>query len=130
MFNSPAFQYGSREASAFWEGRIPSDAGIVLTHGPPRNHLNANWAGDGVGCEYLLQELRGVKPLLVVFGHIHESAGQTFLMFDPGLPSDIRLVNAAVIAKHNSSHVISAVRTAIGANRLTQEPFLPILITI
>ena len=32
---------------------------------------------DGMGCEYLLAEVRRVKPTLHVFGHVHWGAGRT-----------------------------------------------------
>jgi len=79
-FGSFAFQY-PRDGD-FWSGRLPSDADIVLVHGPPLCHLDANLYGGHVGCKSLLKELYRIKPKLVVCGHIHESAGQEILNYN------------------------------------------------
>lgn len=51
-----------------WFQKLPRGIDIVLTHGPPRGHL------DGVkksGCVFLAQEVARARPRLVVYGHIH-----------------------------------------------------------
>jgi calcineurin-like phosphoesterase family protein len=55
-----------------WKDRIPRDTDIVLVHGPPRGYVD----GGGKGCKFLLEELRSVRPRLVVCGHIHEGSGR------------------------------------------------------
>lgn len=62
------FQYDRKEN--FWSNRIPEDADVVVTHGPPACHLDLT-ALYPMGDEYLLEEVRRVKPLMHVFGHIH-----------------------------------------------------------
>lgn len=53
---------------------IPDDIDIVMTHGPPMGILD--WCPQGnLGCKNLLRAIRGVKPLMHCFGHIHESSG-------------------------------------------------------
>jgi Icc-related predicted phosphoesterase len=48
---------------------------VLVTHGPPRGI--GDWLGeDGrEGCEELLAAVRRVRPLLHVFGHIHQDGG-------------------------------------------------------
>lgn len=71
-----AFQYP--RSKDFWGGKIPEDTDILITHGPPRAHLDLL----SLGCVYLLQELWCVHPRLHVFGHVHEGAGTEWLQFD------------------------------------------------
>ncbi|SMQ48989.1 unnamed protein product [Zymoseptoria tritici ST99CH_3D7] len=63
-----AFQYPREED--MWTGKIPQDADIVVTHGPPRFHLDLPGV-RAMGDPFLLREVRRTKPLLHVFGHIH-----------------------------------------------------------
>jgi len=56
--------------------QIPSDAEIVITHGPPYGILDECTDGVLAGCEDLKNELLNrVKPLYHIFGHIHEGYG-------------------------------------------------------
>ncbi|KAI8974813.1 Metallo-dependent phosphatase-like protein [Trametes punicea] len=61
------FQYPQGEAT--WA--IPSDTDILVTHGPPKYHLDVG----GFGCRELLRELWQLRPLMHVFGHIHGGRG-------------------------------------------------------
>ncbi|KAL1970034.1 hypothetical protein VTN77DRAFT_6439 [Rasamsonia byssochlamydoides] len=72
-----AFQYPRTED--IWRERMPSDVDVLITHGPPRGHLDLN-----SGCLSLLRELWRLdkKPRLHVFGHIHEGHGQEWVEFD------------------------------------------------
>ncbi len=74
---------------AHWD-RIPEGTEILVTHGPPRSVLDRMALGRNVGCVELLERVRQVRPLLHVFGHIHEARGQGRF---PGLAT--RFVNAA-----------------------------------
>ncbi|KAF2476949.1 Metallo-dependent phosphatase [Lindgomyces ingoldianus] len=69
-----AFQYGSEDAAQLWDA-IPSDTDIVVTHTPPRNHCDAAGTKERTGCEALLNVLSRVRPMLSIFGHIHEARG-------------------------------------------------------
>ena len=52
------------------------DVDIVLTHGPPYGVLDRVVPGGfSVGCEYLFRAVERARPLLHVFGHIHEGYG-------------------------------------------------------
>jgi len=69
-----AFAYERGEAANIFRA-IPKDTDILLTHGPPHGVLDQTIGGDNAGCEDLLKKLDEVRPLLHVFGHIHEARG-------------------------------------------------------
>lgn len=71
----------SEAAQALWDP-IPSDADIVITHGPPKDHCDKNRQGVSCGCEALAQKLSRVRPKLAVCGHIHESRGADRVIWD------------------------------------------------
>lgn len=73
-----AFQYPRSDGHDFWAGRIPQDTDILITHGPPRAHLDLL----NLGCPGLLAEIWRVKPRLHVFGHVHEGYGTETLEFN------------------------------------------------
>ena len=75
-FGNWAFQYTRGED--VWAETIPRDIDVLVTHGPPRAHLDLL----RLGCEHLLRELWRVRPTLHVFGHVHEGAGTEWLRFD------------------------------------------------
>ena len=60
-----------------WTDIVPSDLDILVTHAPPKTHLDL-----GYGCEHLLRALWRTRPTLHVFGHIHEGYGEEWLCFD------------------------------------------------
>ena len=71
-----AFQY-DRGTDAF-QHQIPLNNDILVTHSPPRYHLDvAGW-----GEISLLREVERVKPKLHIFGHIHGAYGKDVLIFD------------------------------------------------
>lgn len=72
-----SFQYPRHLAP--WENRIPRDTDILITHSPPRHHLDIN-----LGCRSLLDEIWKVKPRLHVFGHIHSGHGREAVFWDKG----------------------------------------------
>lgn len=54
---------------------IPDDTQILITHGPPRGILDRHVSGLPLGCEQLRERVASLKPLLHLFGHVHESHG-------------------------------------------------------
>ncbi|KAL8996611.1 MAG: hypothetical protein Q9169_003893 [Polycauliona sp. 2 TL-2023] len=74
-----AFQY-PRQRDA-WSNTIPRTTDVLITHTPPRNHLDLP---HGMGCGFLLKELWHVKPKLHVFGHVHCGYGRESLFWDEG----------------------------------------------
>ena len=76
------------EMQEIWN-RIPPDTDILITHGPPHGKLDlTNW-GVQAGCEELLDAVRQIKPKYHIFGHIHETYGQTS-------DAQTRFINASV----------------------------------
>ena len=74
-----AFQY-TRGQDA-WSETVPEDTDILVTHAPPKYHLDLPLP-QGMGCEHLLAEVKRVKPVLHVFGHVHWGAGKTVVWWD------------------------------------------------
>lgn len=66
-----AFQYPRQQDA--WSNTIPSSTDIVITHTPPRHHLDLP---HGVGCKYLLKEMWRIRPKVHVFGHVHAGYGR------------------------------------------------------
>lgn len=73
-----AFQYPRGGGEDVWAGTVPRGVDVLVTHGPPRAHLDLL----RLGCERLLGEVWRVRPRLHVFGHVHEGAGSEWLQFD------------------------------------------------
>lgn len=74
-----AFQYPrGRDA---WSETVPGDTDILITHTPPKYHLDLPLP-QGMGCEHLSAEVKRVRPTLHVFGHVHWGAGQTVVWWD------------------------------------------------
>jgi Icc-related predicted phosphoesterase len=69
---------------------IPDDTDILITHGPLFRTLDKNKKGEHLGCKDLYLKVHQVKPLVHVFGHIHESYG----VIDK---SDIKFINACIL---------------------------------
>lgn len=75
-----AFQYQRTNAAIWEEISIPEDTDILITHGPPKAHLDLGH----LGCLFLRRALWGMKhrPLLHVFGHIHGGYGKEVVLWD------------------------------------------------
>ncbi|KAF2273258.1 Metallo-dependent phosphatase [Westerdykella ornata] len=71
-----AFQYSRNQD--VWHGKVPEGTDVLITHGPPKGHLDAGH----LGCKFLLEELWRRKPKLHVFGHVHEGYGLEWVQFD------------------------------------------------
>ena len=72
-----AFQY--RRQDDAWSGTLPKDVDVLVTHTPPRWHLDLP---GGIGCDFLLKEVWRVKPELHVFGHVHAGHGNQTVYWD------------------------------------------------
>lgn len=83
-----AFQYLSTEAAERWVDSIPSDTDVLITHTPPKNHLD-----NALGCPGLLEEVWRVKPRLHVFGHVHTGHGRQAVWWDEGQAAYERVLN-------------------------------------
>ena len=65
------------KAHEIWS-HIPPLTDVLITHGPPFAHLDAN----RFGCYALLSALWQVRPRLHVFGHIHAGRGVEHIKWD------------------------------------------------
>lgn len=77
-----AFQVEDGEDARKCWNLIPNDTDVLVTHGPAygigdRLHEQFRRPGEDihVGCVSLLEKVTEIKPILHVFGHIHEGRG-------------------------------------------------------
>ncbi|KAI1079213.1 calcineurin-like phosphoesterase [Whalleya microplaca] len=70
-----AFQYTLPQHP--WSGTIPLDSDILVTHTPPKHHLDLS-----LGCPGLLQEIWRIKPRVHLFGHVHWGRGMQPVFWD------------------------------------------------
>lgn len=81
-FMSWAFNLPRRgdELKEKWDS-IPSDTDILITHGPPQDHLDVSgppYNEPHLGCELLRVKVDEQPPKIHVFGHIHGGYGYKF----------------------------------------------------
>ena len=72
--------------------QIPDDTDILITHGPPfkvRDFVRKGYSVEYVGCELLTPRVAEIKPLIHLFGHIHQAYGVE-------TNNDIVFVNASI----------------------------------
>ena len=71
-----AFHCPTRAEIAQKWAQLPGHTDILLTHMPPYRVLDADLtSGDPSGCPHLLAKVREIKPIVHVFGHMHEGQG-------------------------------------------------------
>ncbi len=56
--------------------RIPDRLDVLVTHGPPREILDAAYDGRHTGSKALRHAIERVRPRVHAFGHIHEQYGR------------------------------------------------------
>lgn len=64
-----------------------TDNAILVTHAPPKNHLDIVTGFGNVGSESILKIVEKFNPRLVICGHIHEARGIEFkdtIFVNPG----------------------------------------------
>lgn len=76
-----AFQYERGQDA--WSDTVPDEVDILVTHNPPKWHLDVS-EGGGQGDEFELKECWRVKPTLHVFGHVHSGHGKESVWWDEG----------------------------------------------
>lgn len=54
---------------------IPDSVDILLTHGPPAGRGDRTIQNVSAGCQQLRERVDQIRPLLHLFGHIHEAYG-------------------------------------------------------
>ena len=76
-FNLPK---GGDQLKEVWD-RIPPDTDILITHGPPQDHLDVSgppYNEPHLGCALLRVKVDEQPPKIHVFGHIHGGYGYKF----------------------------------------------------
>jgi Icc-related predicted phosphoesterase len=82
------------ELMEHWK-RIPNGIDVLITHTPPYGILDLPTLGvNHLGCPYLLNEMKRIRPRLHVFGHIHASHGLN-------KTRDTQYINASIVGGHN-----------------------------
>lgn len=69
---------------------IPTNADIIITHGPVSGILDKTVNNDHAGCADLYKRISEVKPKVHLCGHIHEAYGSRFV-------NDTHFINASVL---------------------------------
>jgi len=76
--DSWAFMQSRNRIIEKWK-QIPTEADVLVTHGPPLGRGDYCYNGVRAGCVDLLCEVQErIQPRLHIFGHIHESRGVTY----------------------------------------------------
>ena len=78
--------------SSVWS-KIPEQADVLITHGPPMGILDANINHELCGCYDLKRYILSKKARYHIFGHIHEGYGDKTI-------EDIRYINCSVLNEH------------------------------
>jgi Icc-related predicted phosphoesterase len=74
FYNWAFNKHRGAEIDAYWQ-MIPSDADIIITHGPVFGILDKTIDGQHAGCADLLNKIKTIQPKVHVCGHIHEAYG-------------------------------------------------------
>jgi len=74
-FNHWAFNLPRGAALAEKWALIPEDVDVLVTHGPPFGIGDRGPTAGRLGCEELLARVTKVRPLVHLFGHIHQDGG-------------------------------------------------------
>jgi predicted phosphohydrolase len=72
-----AFNVDRDKIHVYWE-KIPKDTDVLITHGPPFNigdNVTHGGITEHVGCNSLLEHINQIRPVLHVFGHLHDGYG-------------------------------------------------------
>ena len=77
QFGQWAFMKARNKLDRIWGRAIPDDVNIVICHGPPRGMLDLSYDRYNVlefcGDKSLLNRIKEVQPVLMLFGHIHNN---------------------------------------------------------
>jgi Icc-related predicted phosphoesterase len=73
-FGSWSYDFSENEAAQLLKN-CPS-GGVLISHSPPKGILDISSEGQSLGSTTVKETITAKKPLLVICGHIHASAGQ------------------------------------------------------
>ncbi|KAM0283294.1 hypothetical protein ACHAQH_002591 [Verticillium albo-atrum] len=71
----------SADLPSLWDA-IPLDTDVLITHTPPRTHVDESHTRRPAGCEALRRALWRVRPRLAACGHVHEARGAERVLWD------------------------------------------------
>jgi predicted phosphohydrolase len=74
-YNDWAFNLPRGEPLAAKWRLIPAGTDVLITHGPPWGIGDDSGMPERQGCEELLATVRQLRPVLHLFGHIHQDGG-------------------------------------------------------
>ena len=90
-FGSRAFMKDEPNLKDWWLTTLPLEADVLLVHGPPFLHGDLSpYGNEHVGSPSLLRFIEGMKPRLVVCGHIHSGHGRHQI-------GDTLVINASLV---------------------------------
>jgi len=80
FFHSDYWKFHYDPATVGRWDQIPPKLDVLITHGPPRYHLDLTMEGERAGCWDLHRRIRDMhltddQPRVHCFGHIHEARG-------------------------------------------------------
>lgn len=67
-----------KELEKYWS-MIPDDTDVLITHSPPAGVRDFTPINHSLGCDLLRYRVDQIKPLVHVFGHIHEGYGAALI---------------------------------------------------
>ncbi|XP_043919762.1 metallophosphoesterase MPPED2-like [Protopterus annectens] len=112
VFGDWGFNFHRDKLMEKWQ-KIPSDTDILITHGPPYGICDGVPNAGHAGCEALTTVVNKIKPMLHVFGHIHEGYGHIFngetlfvnasCLTRARLPNNLPFVIDLPVPSHNTS---------------------------
>jgi len=80
---------------------VPEDIDVLITHTPPKYHLDRSSASlpphTHGGCPHLRDRLSQIRPLLHVFGHIHRGRGVERVTWDDETSPHVKHKEAGVV---------------------------------
>jgi Icc-related predicted phosphoesterase len=74
-FMNWAFNRPEKDLYKYWE-KIPLDTDILITHTPPQGIRDYNYLNESHGSPSLRTYVEKIKPVLHIFGHLHEAYGE------------------------------------------------------
>ncbi|MDX1493097.1 MAG: metallophosphoesterase family protein, partial [Longimicrobiales bacterium] len=90
-FGSWSYDFSEEEARELLEG-CPS-GGVLVTHSPPRGHVDVAGGGEHLGSRAVLEAIQRAEPALVVCGHIHACWGEESVL------GTTRIINAGPVGR-------------------------------
>jgi len=64
-----------------WD-EMPKDLDILITHAPPKYILDLSQNNQHIGCEKLTEAIKNNSPKIHLFGHIHETIGESIQAYN------------------------------------------------